>query len=149
MGRKPLDIAWGEFDKLCEIQCTIQELAAYFRCSEDALLKAVKRVKGVPFGVYFEQMKGSGRVSLRRKMFQTALKGDRQLMVWLSKQHLKMAEKSEVKMSGGIKSENPRTIEEIQAELAEIREKQRAIEGSPDPAAAGTGEGTPPGSGQN
>lgn len=96
-GRPRVEINWVEFDKLCGIQCTLEEIAAYFRCSEDSVERACKRDQKKSFADYSRLKRGFGKISLRRKMFQTAIDGNIPLLIWLSKQHLGMTERTETK----------------------------------------------------
>lgn len=88
---------WEEFGKLCGIQCTLSEIAAYYDVSEDTIERAVKRTHKLKFADYFKQKRKKGFVSLRRTMWQLALKGDKTMLIWLSKQHLKFSEKMTVR----------------------------------------------------
>lgn len=93
MARPRIKINWDEFDKLCEIQCTQVEIAQWFRCTVDTIENACKREKLMGFSEYYEQKSGVGKISLRRKQFQLALKGDKCMLIWLGKQYLRQAEK--------------------------------------------------------
>lgn len=88
---------WEEFGKLCAIQCTLAEISAYYDVSPDTIERAVKRTHKVKFADYFKQKRKKGHVSLRRVMFQMALAGDKTMLIWLSKQHLKFSEKMTVR----------------------------------------------------
>ena len=91
-GRPRVVINWEEFDKLCHIQCTINELACWFDCSVDTIENACKREKKMKFSEYYEQKRGKGRISLRRAQFQAAISGNTALMIWLGKQYLGQSE---------------------------------------------------------
>lgn len=97
MGRPEKQIDWDQFDKLCALQCTLNEMALWFECSVDTLQNRVNSTWGMTFSAYYSQKAEKGRVSLRRKMWEMALKGDRVMLIWLSKQHLGMTEKVEQK----------------------------------------------------
>ncbi len=92
MPRHRKEIAWPEFDKLCSIQCTLREIAAYFDCSEDTIERACKRDKKLGFAEYYGQKAGIGKISLRRKQFEVAMSGDKTMLIWLGKQLLGQAE---------------------------------------------------------
>ena len=96
-GAQAFEPNWEDFDKLCAIQCTIQEIASYYNVSERTIKRTVKRVHGVKFVTYFRQKRKTGHISLRRKMFELALAGDKTMLIWLSKQHLKFSEKMTVR----------------------------------------------------
>lgn len=95
-GPKPLQIDWEEFDKLCMIQCTLEEIASWYDCSVDTIEIIVKREKKMKFSEYFAIKRGKGRVSLRRKQFQLAINGSVPLLIWLGKQYLGQVDKQEV-----------------------------------------------------
>ena len=100
MGRPRIPIDWKEFDKLCGIQCLLEEIAAWFECTIDTIENRVKEEKGVTFSEYYRQKCGIGKIALRRQQFQLALKGDRTMLIWLGKQRLGQAEKQETQVSG-------------------------------------------------
>jgi hypothetical protein len=96
-GRPKIQINWEEFDKLCSIHCTQLELAAWFKCTVDTIENTVKREKGMIFSEYYAQKSSPGKISLRRKQWELALKGDKTMIIWLGKQHLGQADKAESK----------------------------------------------------
>ena len=95
-GPKPIQIDWAQFDKLCEFQCTLNEIAAWFECSIDTIENKVKEAHGVKFSDYYDQKRGRGKVSLRRKQWNVAMKGDKTMLIWLGKQYLSQSDKIEV-----------------------------------------------------
>jgi hypothetical protein len=95
-GPKPIQINWEEFDKLCALHCTLEEFACYFDCSVDTIENKVKEAHGVKFSEYFNLKKGAGKVSLRRKQFQVAMKGNPTMLLWLGKQWLDQKDKQEL-----------------------------------------------------
>ena len=105
VGRPPKDINQDNFEKLCGIFCTRREVCTFFDVSEDTIERWCKKTYGVNFAVVYEQKKDNGRISLRRAMFQGALKGNVALLIWLSKQHLGMTDKAEETIKQEIKQE--------------------------------------------
>ena len=97
MARPRKEIDWEELDKLCVIQATRAEIACWFDVSEDTIDRHMKEKYGMSFAAYYEQKKGTGKISLRRKMFQMAIAGDRVMCIWLSKNYLGFADKQEIK----------------------------------------------------
>ena len=95
-GRPRIEIDWAEFDRLCEVQCTLEELAAHFRVSEDTIERAVKREQQMSFADYFAQKRKSGFVSLRRKQYELAMAGNATMLIFLGKQYLGQSDKREV-----------------------------------------------------
>lgn len=96
-GAKAFEPSWEEFDKLCAIQCTLAEICAYYNVSPDTIERSVKRVHKLKFADYYRQKRKRGHVSLRRQMWQLALAGDKTMIIWLSKQHLKFSDKMTVR----------------------------------------------------
>lgn len=88
MARPRHEINWDEFEKLCALHCTQTEIAEWFGCSPDTIDKAVVRQYGEGFTEVFKRKSSKGKISLRRKMFETALSGNVTMMIWLSKQVL-------------------------------------------------------------
>ena len=93
MGRPRVKIDWEQMDKLCQMQCLLEEIAAYFRCSIDTIERACKREHRVTFADYYAEKSAGGRIALRRVQMQTALKGNVTMMTWLGKQLLGQSDK--------------------------------------------------------
>lgn len=95
-GRPKIEVDWQQFDKLCQIQCTLREIAEFFQCSEDTIERRCKEVKGMGFAEYFEQKRGLGKISLRRMQWQTAIDGNVTMQIWLGKNYLEQSDKQEI-----------------------------------------------------
>lgn len=94
-GVPTIQIDFDELDKLLFIQCTQSECAYFFGCSEDTITRRVQEEKGVTFAEYKAQKGARGRISLRRKQFEMAMKGNTTMMVWLGKNILRQTDKVE------------------------------------------------------
>jgi hypothetical protein len=95
-GKPPqIDIDWEQFENLCRIHGTIEECAAFFNISIDTIERACRRHYKKSFAEISGEKRGQGKLSLRRKMFQLALKGDKTMLIWLSKNHIGMKDKIE------------------------------------------------------
>jgi hypothetical protein len=95
-GRPKHIINQTEFEKLCVIQSTMEECAAWFNCDLKTLQRWVKMTYGTTFSQVYAQKKGKGKVSMRRAFFQEALKGkNAALMIFWAKNHLGMSDKLE------------------------------------------------------
>lgn len=88
MGRPQKNIDQLQFEKLCSILCTLHDIAGFFDCSPDHILRWCKRTYDETFSDIFKKKSSGGRISLRRKQFEMAMAGDRVLLIWLGKQHL-------------------------------------------------------------
>lgn len=94
-GRPKIELDWNEFDKLCQLQCTLREIASWFDCSEDTIERRCQDTHGMKFADYYAQRRGKGKISLRRKQFDVAIAGNVSMLIWLGKQYLGQSDKQE------------------------------------------------------
>ena len=94
-GRPRVEIDWIEFDKLCKIQCTLIEIADWFKCSIDTIENHCKSEKKVLFSEYYKKKSTGGKISLRRAQFKAANGGNITMLIWLGKQYLGQRDKHE------------------------------------------------------
>ncbi len=87
MARPRLEIDYDKFAKLCEIQCTQEEIAYVLGVSADTLARAVKRDKNMGFAEYYKKHGSVGKIALRRYQFNLA-KSNTAMAIWLGKQYL-------------------------------------------------------------
>ena len=99
--RKPIDL--NEFEKLCGLQCTKMEIQGRLDVSDKTLDKWVKETYGVSFSVVFEQKRVTGKVSIRRKQYEVAQKGNVTMLIWLGKQYLGQKDKQETDLGDNAK----------------------------------------------
>ncbi len=95
MGKR-IELDWEQMRKLCQIQCTLVEIADWFNCSEDTIERRVKEKYDTTFAEYFKKNGSEGRISLRRKQFEVANKGNVTMLIWLGKQHLGQKDRQEL-----------------------------------------------------
>jgi len=82
MARPEARIDLGELEKLCGMQCTDEEIAAFFGVST----RTIERRRLVrKFNEAMEQGKAKGRVSVRRALFKLANAGNVAAAIFLSK----------------------------------------------------------------
>jgi hypothetical protein len=99
-GRPRHKISKEEFEKLCLIQATEEECAAWFDCDKATIMRWVKMTYGKTFAEIYKQKKGKGKISMRRTFFQEALKGkNAALLIFWAKNHLGMSDKIESEVS--------------------------------------------------
>jgi len=98
MAGKKKPINWEEFEKLCFIQCTRDEICFWLDITDKTLNNRCKEQYGKPYSAVYDEKRQGGKISLRRKMFQAATNGNGNItmMIWLSKQYLKMSDKQEI-----------------------------------------------------
>lgn len=83
-----------QFEKLCGLQCTENEIAGYFQVSHDTLQRWCKDTYEQDFAYVYEQKKGNGKIALRRYQLQQAEK-NATMAIWLGKQYLGQTDKYE------------------------------------------------------
>lgn len=89
MPPKKKQIDYAQLDKLCAIQCTGEECAAFLGMDYDTLNNRLKEDGGAGFSDYYAQKSAGGKVSLRRKQYQKAVEeGNPTMLIWLGKQWL-------------------------------------------------------------
>lgn len=87
MGRPKIHIDQTEFEKLCKLQCTKEEIAGWFNCSEDKIETWCKEVYNDTFTAVFKSKSVGGKISLRRSQFKLA-ETSSAMAIWLGKQYL-------------------------------------------------------------
>lgn len=86
-GRPKIYIDKNQFENLCRLQCTLAEIASWFRCSEDTVERWCKRELGEGFAASYEKYAAAGKISLRRSQFKLAEK-NAAMAIFLGKQYL-------------------------------------------------------------
>lgn len=92
-GRPEKQIDKEQFEKLCQLQCTIEEFCCYFDCDDKTLTKWCKKTYGKGFSEIFNIKRGNGKISLRRKQFAVALEGNPTMLIWLGRNLLGQTDK--------------------------------------------------------
>lgn len=86
-GRPQIEIKSDAFEKLCSLQCTLAEIASFFRCSEDTIERWCKRTYEAGFAECFKKYSAGGKISLRRAQFRLAEKSAA-MAIFLGKNYL-------------------------------------------------------------
>ena len=86
MGRPNKDVDEDVIAKLSQIGCTQEEIGAVVGISARTLQRR--------FSDLVEENKNIGKASLRKRMWQSALKGNPNMMIWLSKNYLGMKDRT-------------------------------------------------------
>lgn len=87
-GRPRKELSQQTFESLCEIQCTLSEIAGVLRVSEDTIERWCKREYDLGFAECFKKFSAGGKTSLRRQQFELAKKGNATMLIWLGKNYL-------------------------------------------------------------
>jgi len=96
-GRKPVKIDLLDLEKLCVLQCTDEELAAFFSVSVRTIEKRRKQPK---FAEAMERGRCKGCLSIRRAQMRLAEAGNAPMCIWLGKQLLGQRDVRPVELSG-------------------------------------------------
>lgn len=98
-GRPKKIIDQEQFEKLCGLQCTLDEFCCYFDCDDKTLEKWCKTTYKMNFSEIFKIKKGKGKISLRRKQFEVALSGNPTMLIWLGRNMLGQTDKYEIEQT--------------------------------------------------
>lgn len=90
-GRPPKEINQEQFEALCRIQCTEEEICSVLGVDEATLIKWCKANYGETFSKIFKDKKLGGKASLRRMQWKLAEKNVT-MSIWLGKQYLGQSE---------------------------------------------------------
>lgn len=98
MARPRKEIDKKQFENLCALQCTHDEICAWFDVTVKTLESWCKRTYGDGFSKVFAQKRGKGKISLRRSQWQLAEKSA-SMAIWLGKQYLNQRDNVDVTVS--------------------------------------------------
>jgi hypothetical protein len=87
MARPKKEINQAQFENLCGLQCTREEICAFFEVSEKTLDAWCHRTYDMSFSLIFAEKRGKGKISLRRSQFRLA-ESNASMAIWLGKQYL-------------------------------------------------------------
>nr|DAM36751.1 MAG TPA: putative terminase small subunit [Caudoviricetes sp.]DAO22873.1 MAG TPA: putative terminase small subunit [Caudoviricetes sp.]DAU34066.1 MAG TPA: putative terminase small subunit [Caudoviricetes sp.] len=87
MARPRKEIDQKQFENLCGLQCTLEEICGWFDVCSDTLETWCKRTYKRSFSEVFAQKRGAGKISLRRSQWRLAEK-NATMAIFLGKQFL-------------------------------------------------------------
>ena len=105
VGRPSIHIDKSQFESLCNLQCTLEEIAGFFKCCDDTINNWCKATYGDNFSGVYKVYSQNGKISLRREQFKVAQKGNASMLIWLGKQYLGQNEKVEMEVPVAIQIE--------------------------------------------
>ena len=95
---------WNTVEKLCELQCTLIEIASALGIHSETLSRCIKDEYELTFSSYFAQKATGGKIALRRAQFKSATSGSIPMMIFLGKNYLGQADQqnivADVKLNG-------------------------------------------------
>ena len=92
MARPKKVINQKQFESLCAIQCTQEEICNVLDVCDETLTRWCKEAYGLSFSEVFRQKRDLGKTSLRRNQWKLAENGNSTMQIWLGKQILKQSE---------------------------------------------------------
>lgn len=117
MGRPTIQIDKKQFENLCALQCTEEEIASFFDCSEDTILRWCQRTYNKTFAEVFAEKRKVGRISLRRNQWKLAEK-NAAMAIFLGKNYLDQKDSQELTVT--------KSIDETQKEMEEYFNGRKA-----------------------
>ena len=87
MARPRKEIDQKQFENLCGLQCTPEEICRWFGVTDKTLNSWCKRTYSESFSEVFRQKRSTGKISLRRSQWRLAEK-NASMAIWLGKQYL-------------------------------------------------------------
>lgn len=87
MARPRKEIDQKQFENLCGLQCTLEEICSWFDVTDKTLDSWCKRTYHASFSEVFKQKRGAGKISLRRSQWRLAEK-NATMAIFLGKQFL-------------------------------------------------------------
>ena len=87
MARPKKEIDQKQFENLCGLQCTLEEICGWFGVTDKTLNSWCKRTYSESFSEVFRQKRSTGKISLRRSQWRLAEK-NANMAIWLGKQYL-------------------------------------------------------------
>lgn len=116
MARPRKEIDKKQFENLCGLQCTREEIYEWFDVSDKTLDKWCHETYDMSFSAIFEQKRGKGKISLRRAQFRLAEK-NATMAIWLGKQYLGQRDVQSIEISKPV-DEMVKEMEDYFAEKA-------------------------------
>ena len=86
-GRPPKEIDKEQFENLCSLQCTRNEICEWFKITDKTLNAWCERTYGLGFSATYEQKRSRGKISLRRMQWRLAERNT-SMAIFLGKQYL-------------------------------------------------------------
>lgn len=118
-GRPAKEIDQKQFENLCGLQCTQEEICGWFGVTDKTLNSWCKRTYDRSFSEVFKEKRGVGKISLRRAQFRLAEKNSN-MAIWLGKQYLGQSDRGEYTVAVDRREDDPLTLA--------LKETARAIE---------------------
>ena len=114
-----------DFEKLCALQCTREEICAWFDVTDKTLSGWCNRVYGEGFSAIYAKKREKGKISLRRAQFQLAQKSAA-MAIFLGRNYLGQKD-NPVEIAATVSK-----VDEMTREIFRIQQEQREEEEAED-----------------
>src|SRR6266481_3143326 len=125
-GRKAINIDLVELEKLCSLQCTDEEIGAWFGVSTRTI---ESRRKQPQFSEVMNRGKAKGRISVRRAQMKLLESGNGTMGVWLGKQLLGQRDVTPIELSGPNGEPVQFSLEALDVAIARAKQRSKAPSG--------------------
>lgn len=116
-GRPRKEIDQKQFENLCGLQCTEEEICGWFGVTDKTLNSWCKRTYSESFSEVFRQKRSTGKISLRRSQWKLAEK-NANMAIWLGKQYLGQRDQVEIEAKAEIVEDSlSRSLRELSENL--------------------------------
>ena len=95
MGRHEKEIRQKQFESLCAIQCTEEEICSVLDCDNETLTRWCKKTYNKTFPQIFKEKRAGGKASLRRNQWKLS-ETNPTMAIWLGKQYLGQKDHQEI-----------------------------------------------------
>jgi hypothetical protein len=119
-GRKPIKIDLIELEKLSSLQCTDEEVAAFFGVSVRTIENRRKQPK---FAEVMSRGRAKGKISVRRAQMKLLDAGNGTMGIWLGKQLLGQRDITPIELSGPNGNPVQFSLEAIDAIVTHARKR--------------------------
>lgn len=100
-GRPKKNIDQKQFESLCGLQCTLEEICGCFGITDKTLNSWCKKTYNKTFSEVFKEKRSTGKISLRRHQWRLAEK-NANMAIWLGKQYLGQRDEAEQTVDAGV-----------------------------------------------
>lgn len=123
-GRPEIEIPMDQLEGLCRLKPTLEDCAAFFKCSPDTIELRIKQKAGLVFTEFRDQFIVETRYDLIRAAIAKAKKGDNQMLMFCLKNMSKWSDKAadiEINNNLAVNAEN---VHQILVDMVEDAEKK-------------------------
>jgi len=124
MAKARKEINWDILNQNLQAGCTQSKICSNFNISPDTLCRRTKEKYGMTYADYAESLRSEGMILLETVLFQKAVKGSVQLLIWLSKVKLGYREPENVVLTAPLQDQidKDHQIMQLKYEIAKLRE---------------------------